>query len=128
MLVKVRRGIRDNFFQFLKKVGANSGRAPVREISSVYRCRHTDLHVGIAKRNNDRRFIARLHILESGDIITHILYLGPVPEARPRSPGVLCTSVNNCFEVLARLATSDKRALERCEIGICISSCHLKRL
>lgn len=102
MLVKVRRGIRDNFFQFLKKVGANSGRAPVREISSVYRCRHTDLHVGIAKRNNDRRFIARQHILESGHIITHILYLGPVPEARARSPGVLCTSVNNCFEVLAR--------------------------
>jgi hypothetical protein len=58
VLVEVRRGIRDNFFEFLEKVGADSGRAPVREISSIYRYRHTDLHISIAKRNNDRRFIA----------------------------------------------------------------------
>lgn len=36
MLAKVRRGIRDNFFDFLEEVGADSGRAPVREISPVY--------------------------------------------------------------------------------------------
>jgi hypothetical protein len=51
VLVEVRRGIRDNFFEFLEKVGADSGRAPVREISEIGDCRRSSRSRG--RRHSD---------------------------------------------------------------------------